>query len=185
MLGLRRYKKTQIDIWQGDILAFAVDAMISPTDGGPLKETLILLAGPEALKAWREDHNSAVGGTFITSAGSLPATHIIHAPCESSAKDDRDQATILRDALNDAFLIADGLSSCHVSCPGVPLAAQLSLSHQEMAEIYFSLLKKFLDESQSRDLRRVTFVAHDAIMYGILQQNLFLRFPDELDEEGF
>jgi 16S rRNA G966 N2-methylase RsmD len=54
-----------------------------------------------------------------------------------------------------------------------------------MAEIYFSQLKKILDESQSRYLRRVTFVANDATTYGILQQNLFLRFPDELDEEGF
>ena len=185
MLGLRRYKKTQIDIWQGDILAFAVDAMISPTDASPLKEALILAAGPEALKAWLEGHNSSVNGAFITTAGSLPATHIIHAPCQIKAKEERGQGAILRDALYDAFLSAESLSSCHVSCPGVPLAAQLLLSHQEMAEIYFALLKKFLDESQSRYLRRVTFVANDATMYDILQHHLFLRFSDELDEEGF
>ena len=185
MLGLRRYKKTQIDIWQGDILAFAVDAMISPTDASPLKDALILAAGPEALKAWREGHNSAGGGAFITTAGSLPATHIIHAPCEIGAKDDSDQGALLRDALYDAFLTAESLSPCHVSCPGVPLAAQLLLSHQEIAEIYFSELKKFLEEPPSRDLRRVTFVANDATMYDILQHHLFLRFSDELDEEGF
>ena len=185
MLGLRRYKKTQIDIWQGDILAFAVDAMISPTDASPLRETLILTAGPEALNAWREGHHSAIDGPVITSAGPLPATHLIHAPCDSLAEDERDKGTVLRDALCGAFLTAESLSSCHISCPGVPIAAQLLLSHQEMAEIYFSLLKKFLDETPRRSIRRVTFVAKDATMYDILQQYLFLRFPDELDEEGF
>ncbi len=126
MLGLRRYKNIQIDLWQGDIKTFATDRTV---DVSAVNQSL----APEDLK-------KTYCGFFETS---------------------------------------DFQKLRHISVPvsGTALAVA--------AETAFQAIKDFIDYAAPKVLRRVTFVAADDKIYDVLQQHLFARFPDELDEKGY
>ena len=189
MLGLRRNKGTQIDLWQGDITSFAVDAIVNAANeellGGLGVDGAIHAAGgPDILAACQEIGRCATGDTDITTAGLLPATHVIHAVGPVWSKDSINHNQLLKKTYHSVFQAAESLAARHISIPAISTGTY-GFPASEAAAIAFLATKEFLDSGRKNTLGRLTFVAFDGKMYETLQQHLFQRFPDELDDGGF
>ena len=74
MLGLRRYKNIQVDLWQGDIMTFATDATVTLPDFGPSR----VFSAPEV-----EDLAKKIRGLFETS--DLQLKRHISVPVQASS----------------------------------------------------------------------------------------------------
>ena len=189
MLGLRRYKGTQIDLWQGDITSFAADAIVNAANekllGGLGVDGAIHAAGgSEILAQCRGIGRCPTGEAVVTTAGRLPASHVIHAVGPIWSKDSIDCDTLLKNTYRSVFQAAEGLLVRHISIPAISTGF-FGFPADEAAALAFLATKEFLDSKQKTSLGRLTFVAFDGKMYEILQQRLFERFSDELDDEGF
>jgi O-acetyl-ADP-ribose deacetylase (regulator of RNase III) len=183
MLGLRRYQQTQVDLWQGDITDFAVDAMtnaaIPDLQGSSEVATAIHRAGGPEMASVLEAAAPVQGGTcVVTGPGRLPCHHVIHPAWGSAEALGED---MLRMCYQSILKTANLVTARHLSIPALPLTA-CGLPLVKAAEIAMSTTKHYLDTMPLGSLRRITFVAHDASTYEALQSQLFATFPDELDE---
>jgi O-acetyl-ADP-ribose deacetylase (regulator of RNase III) len=186
MLGLRRYKRTQIDIWQGDITKFAVDAIINAADasltgGGGVDGAIHAAGGPEILEQCRRIGRCEPGFCVTTSAGRLPARHVIHAVGPVWQGGSTNEAATLRLCYENIFKTAAQLDVRHISVPAISTGAY-RFPATSAAEIAMTATRAYLDVESSAALKRITFVAFDGDSYRTLQEQLFERFPDEIDE---
>lgn len=189
MLGLRRYKNIQIDIWQGDITSFYVDAMVNAANesllGGLGVDGAIHRAGgPSILAECKVVGGCKTGSSVVTRAGNLPATWVIHAVGPIWQGGQALELENLRDCYLSIFENSAKIGAAHISIPAISTGAY-GLPAAKASEIAFLTTKNYIDQSPSTSLRRITFVAFDATMYDVLQEHLFARFADELNEEGY
>ncbi len=189
MLGLRRYKGAQIDVWQGDITTFAVDAITNAAQesllgGLGVDGAIHHVGGPEILAACRKIGVCPTGSAVVTSAGKLPARYVIHAVGPVWAGGQAGEEAQLLSCYEAVFKAFSELSIRHVSIPAISTGA-FGFPKDLAANIAFTTLKKHLDEAHIQSAQRFTFVAYDGAMYDVLQQRLFLEFADELDADGF
>lgn len=189
MLGLRRYKNTQIDVWQGDITTFAVDAIVNAANeslsgGAGVDGAIHKVGGPTILEECQSLGHCPTGSSAVTKAGLLPADWVIHTvgPVWRGGGEREDE--ILRKSYVSIFTAAEQLSAAHISIPAISTGAY-GFPPEKAANIALTTLKDFLESPSRKYLRRITFVAFDSSMYDILQEQLFARFPDELDDEGY
>lgn len=158
MLGLRRFKKVQIDIWQGEITTFAADGVLSFV---PSADCII------RVEPNRDDANTAVS--------------LLANPDRLSSGDSQEISGLY----SDAFLAFERTKLGHLMIPGIPVELEKNLNHDSFVHHCMTTLRHFIDSGLSHSMRRVTFVAHDSSVYDMLQKHLFAEFPDELDEEGY
>lgn len=160
MLGLRRYKKLQIDIWQGDISEFFVDASV------------------------RFDFSDHKSVRFFPGDDKERTNHIcafIPNQLESPSVANKTMENIYR----QIFECAESSQLRHISIPGHPFAAAEIENNKLSIRAAMFALRNYLDVRNLPKLARVTFVARDGTMYDSLQKHLFAEFPDELDDQGF
>lgn len=158
MLGLRRFKNVQIDIWQGEITTFAADGLLSFLPSADLTIRV---------ESNRNDANTAV--TLLANPDRLTSG---------------DPQEISR-LYNDALLAFEQTKLRHLIIPGIPVGLGKSLNHDSFVNHCMTTLRHFIDSGLSHSMRRVTFVACDSSVYDMLQKHLFAEFADELDEEGY
>lgn len=158
MLGLRRFKNVQIDIWQGDIDAFAADGILKFRVSDDLAAR-VELSGKDASTAI----TLLVSSSAICSSNNQQINRLYH----------------------DALLAFEQTKLRHLIIPGIPEALAETLNHDGFVSICMATLRKFIDSGLADSMRRVTFVARDLSVYDMLQRHLFSEFPDELDEEGY
>lgn len=185
MLGLRRYKRTQIDIWQGDITTFSVDAMVNAanaelTGGMGVDGAIHAAGGPEILEECKRIGECPPGSCVVTSAGKLPANNVIHAVGPIWTDGKNNEIEILQLCYQNILLTANRLAIRHLSIPAISTGAY-GFPNKLAAEIAMTTTKAFIDQDSSLSLRRITFVAFDSASYDVLQDQLFARFPDEID----
>ena len=189
MLGLRRYKSAQIDVWQGDITTFAVDAIINAANetlsgGLGVDGAIHSVGGPTILEECKQLSGCPTGSSVVTRAGLLPATWVIHAVGPIWSGGNSSEPDLLRQCYLSIFQTAEQLTARHISIPAISTGAY-GFPKKQAAFFAFETVKKFLDLNSHKSLRRVSFVAFDEAMYDVLQESLFARFPDELDQEGY
>jgi hypothetical protein len=158
LLGLRRFKNVQIDIWQGDIDTFAADGL--------------LVFSPSAALGVRVESNKEDSNTSITLLAG------------SSAISSGNLEEISR-LYHDMFLAFDNTTLRHLIIPGIPQSLGQSLNYDSFVSRCMTTLRNLIDSGLLSSMRRVTFVARDLTVYDMLQKHLFAEFPDELDEEGY
>ena len=185
MLGLRRYKRTQIDIWQGDLTKFYVDAMVNAANaelaGGMGVDGAIHSAGgPSILEECRKIGSCQPGFCVVTTAGNLPAKHVIHAVGPVWVGVKNKESEILATCYQNILKTAVGLGVRHLSIPAVSTGAY-GFPKELAAEIAMKTTRSFIEEESSPLLRRITFVAFDSDSYDAIQEQLFASFPDEID----
>ena len=140
--------------------------------------------GPEILAACKKIGHCATGDAVVTTAGRLPASHVIHTVGPIWSENSKDAGHLLKKSYQSVFQAAENLGVRHISIPAVSTGAY-GFPASEAARLAFLATKEFLDLGKITHLGRLTFVAFDGKMYDILQHHLFQRFPDELDDEGF
>jgi O-acetyl-ADP-ribose deacetylase (regulator of RNase III) len=185
MLGLRRYKRTQIDIWQGDITQFSVDLMVNAANfelaGGLGVDGAIHAAGgPEILAECKKIGNCPTGSCVVTTAGRLPAKNVIHAVGPVWVDGNNKEAELLKTCYENIFVTAKNLGGRHLSIPAISTGAY-RFPQGLAAEIAMTTAKKFIDHEYQSAPQRITFVAIDGAAYDVLQKHLFASFADEID----
>lgn len=158
MLGLRRFKTVQIDIWQGQAAQFATDCVV-------LFE------------------NRESSDIEIVSASPLgSAATVIKAPFNQAGKIDTNVFDVVFQRI---FAAAENAGSRHLVIPAQLGSLGTDDNLSSFAKTGFRALHNWLSTECPTRLGRVTFIADSANSYHILQEHLFAEYPDELDEEGF
>jgi O-acetyl-ADP-ribose deacetylase (regulator of RNase III) len=186
MLGLRHFRRTAVDLFQGDITSFVCDGMVrvapeNLAEGDCVDDSILRIGGPRIREECRRIGLCPTGHAVITTAGDLPAKHVIHTvpPVWQGAQ--INEAAHLRSAHQHCLQIAREYGLGHVALPsigtgayGYPLAAA--------AELALSTLRDSLTAAAPGTWRRITFVLSNGETYQAYQRALFSFFP-ELEED--
>jgi O-acetyl-ADP-ribose deacetylase (regulator of RNase III) len=123
----------EVTLLQGDITRQAVDAVVNAANssllgGGGVDGAIHRAGGPAILAACRElrasSHSSGLpaGQAVATTAGLLPARHVIHV-VGPVYRPGQDRAPLLRSCYVEALKVADELGAATVAFPAVSTGA--------------------------------------------------------------
>ena len=113
----------QIEIKLGDVLDQAVDGIVHPTNSfcqfaTGFSRELLVRAGDVVARELGEHAPVAVGAAVVTSAGALPARHVVHVPTVDEPGQ-RVHAENVRRAARAALLAAHRCSLATLAIPGL------------------------------------------------------------------
>ena len=168
-----------IRLEQGDITRYPVDAIVNAANSGLLGgggvDGAIHRAGGRAIY----DECEAIvakrgplppGQAVITTAGTMPAKHVIHTVGPVWHGDRGEEAATLASAYRESLRLAEEHGLETVAFPsistgvyGYPVAAA--------AEVALGTVAAFLRD-EARSVREVTFVLHDGSAYGAYAEAL-------------
>jgi O-acetyl-ADP-ribose deacetylase (regulator of RNase III) len=185
MLGLRHHRGVAIDLFQGDITAFACDAMVNAANesllgGAGVDGAIHRAGGPEILAACRTLGGCPTGGAVATTAGRLPARYVIHAVGPVYRGGGAGEGDLLRSAYAKSLAVAAGLGIRHVSFPAISTGAY-GYPVAPAAEIALGAVKAFAEGpvEERGAVGRVTFVLFSLPHYHVFQETLFRLFPED------
>lgn len=125
--GARRAMKIQVggaglELMQGDITALAVDAIVNAANaslilGGGVAGAIRSRGGPRIQEECDRIGGTFVGGAVITTGGTLPARHVIHAV--GPRWGEGDEHAKLRNAVANSLKVADRNRLASVAFPAI------------------------------------------------------------------
>jgi O-acetyl-ADP-ribose deacetylase len=186
MLGLRHYRGTAVDLFQGDITSFVCDAMVNAANaslrgGGGVDGAIHRAGGPSILEECERIGRCETGQAVATTAGRLPAKKVIHTvgPIWRGGKER--EAELLQSCYQSSLLLAAELNLLHVAFPSISTGIY-GYPVAEAAMVAMQTIKAFCD-TKPQALRRITMVLFDGETYKAYQKALFTCFPEaERDE---
>jgi len=187
MLGIRHFRGTAVDLYQGDITDFACDVMVTAANpelrgGGGVDGAIHAAAGPQLMAECRNVGACPTGSAVITGAGQLPCRHVIHAvgPRWPEGVVTRDEGARLGALLTNAYQrsldLAVQYGQRHIVFPAIS-AGTYQFPLPAAAEVAMKAVRTFLEANPSRALR-VTFALRSAEVYRHFQTALFATFPE-------
>lgn len=187
MLGLRQYRGTAIDIFQGDITSFVCDAMVNAANaalrgGGGVDGAIHRVGGPSILQECEHIGRCDTGQAVVTTAGQLPAKKLIHTVGPVWQGGAAGEAELLAAAYHNSLKAAAELRLLHIAIPSISTGAY-SYPLAEAAAVAMQSIQAFCD-SRPRSLRRVTMVLFDSVTYKAYQKALFNCFPELEGDEN-
>ena len=127
MSTILRIGSSEVHTIQGDLTRQNVDVVVNAANedlahGGGVAAALAGAGGPEVQAApdkWVADHGRlATGQAAVTTAGSLPAKHIVHVVGPRYAQG-QDNAALLREAVRAALFAAEAEGAVSVAMPAI------------------------------------------------------------------
>ncbi len=183
MLGIRHYRKTAIDLFQGDITRFVCDGIVNAANesllgGGGVDGSIHRVGGPSLFEECKKIGGVKTGQAVATTAGLLPAKFVIHAvgPVYKDGRSGEDQ--LLRSAIQSALTIGADLKLGHLALPAISTGVY-GYPVKPAAEVMITAAKDYLSQSEEGVLRRLTFVLFDSETYRTFQDTLFRIFPED------
>ncbi len=184
MLGIRKYQDVSIDLFQGDITAFACDILVNAANetllGGAGVDGAIRRAGGPAIdKACQEIGYCAPGEAVATLAGNLPAQHLIHTVGPRWMDGNSGEAERLAHCYQSSLNLAKDLGGGHISFPAISTGI-FGYPLQEAAKVAMQSIKSYLTETprEVHGLHRITLVCFQHDAYQAFQEALFETFAD-------
>ncbi|MFI1713513.1 MULTISPECIES: O-acetyl-ADP-ribose deacetylase [Streptomyces] len=166
----------RIVLVQGDITAESVDAVVNAANssllgGGGVDGAIHRKGGPEILAACRDLRNShygkglPTGRAVATTAGRLPARHVIHTvgPVWSP---DEDRSELLASCYREALRVADELGDRTVAFPAVSTGVY-GWPMEDGARIAVETVR-----AAATEVEEVRFVLFDAAAYAAFEAAL-------------
>jgi len=162
----------EIELMQGDITALTVDAIVNAANaslilGGGVAGAIRTKGGPRIQEECDRIGGTVVGGAVITTGGSLPARHVIHAVGPRWGEGDEENK--LRNAIINSLKTADRNELESIAFPaistgifGFPLAPA--------ARIMLGAARDYLQERTG--LRRVIFCLYSRGDYDVFEKTL-------------
>ncbi|MBC7658684.1 MAG: O-acetyl-ADP-ribose deacetylase [Chitinophagaceae bacterium] len=183
MLGIRHHRQTAIDLYQGDITRFVCDAIVNAANesllgGGGVDGAIHRAGGPEILEECRRIGHCPTGKAVATTAGSLPAQHLIHTVGPIWRGGDAGEDALLKSAIHESLSLAASLKLPHVAFPGISTGVY-GYPLAKAAKASLEAVKHYLDLAPEKSLRRITFVLFDGEAYRSFQATLFALFPED------
>jgi O-acetyl-ADP-ribose deacetylase (regulator of RNase III) len=182
MLGLRHFRRTAIDLFQGDITSFVCDAMVnaaneSLANGDGVNGAIHLRGGPRILEACRDIGTCPTGKAVLTTAGDLPAQKVIHAVGPRWQGGLAGEAELLHTAYRSSLELAREHGLAHVAFPAISTGIY-GYPIEAAASVALASVRDCLRENPPGTWRRITFVLYDQVSYKAYQQQLFALFPE-------
>jgi O-acetyl-ADP-ribose deacetylase (regulator of RNase III) len=184
MLGLRHFRHTAIDLFQGDITRFVCDAVVNAANerlvaGGGVDGAIHRAAGPSVLEECQRIGHCPTGQAVISGAGRLSAQKIIHAVGPVWEGGQANEPGLLASCHRKSLEIAMQNKLLHVAFPAISTGVY-GYPVDAAAKVAITSVRDFLNEQSSDGcLRRVTFVLFDRDAYKAFQSALFSIFPDQ------
>jgi O-acetyl-ADP-ribose deacetylase (regulator of RNase III) len=183
MLGIRHYRHTAIDLYQGDITRFVCDGMVNAANeslqgGGGVDGAIHRAGGPTILEECRRIGHCPTGKAVATTPGSLPAKMLIHAVGPVWKGGNAGEDTLLRSAIVESLSLAKQLKLAHIAIPAISTGVY-AYPMDKAARVALKAVQDFLDEQPEGSLRRITFVLFDGPAHQTFQDTLFSLFPED------
>lgn len=153
---------------QGDITAQEVQAVVNAANtklqhGGGVAAAIAEAAGPivqQESNAWIDEHGELrPGQAALTSAGDMPADHIIHVAGPVYDTDSDDNEHLLREAVTAALDAASGADVASVAFPAIS-AGTYGYPRDEATAVIASTARDWLDD-HAGDLDEIRLVGFD------------------------
>ena len=167
-----------MQVVQGDITEMQVDAIVNAANsslmgGGGVDGAIHRKGGPEILKACkeiiREIGSCETGQAVITTAGNLPAGHVIHTVGPVWKGGDAGEPGLLAEAYRNSLELAadNGLTS--VAFPNISTGVY-GYPKGLAADVAIRTVSAYMNEGD--DTIQVTFVCFDGENFGLYQSRL-------------
>jgi O-acetyl-ADP-ribose deacetylase (regulator of RNase III) len=118
------FRGKTLDVVQGDITKVAVDAVVNAANeglrgGGGVDGAIHRAGGPEIMAECRKIGRCPTGQAVITTAGRLPAGHVIHAVGPVWRGGTKGEPQLLRNAYSNSLRLADRHGLTSIAFPSV------------------------------------------------------------------
>ncbi len=156
----------RIDVIQGDITKQDVDVIVNAANaylahGGGVAAAIAAAGTPEVAtesRAWVDEHGPVLpGAAAVTSAGSMPADHVVHV-VGPIYQDDQDNEALLTQAVRAALDAADGLGAKSIALPAIS-AGIFGYPADDACRVIVRTVEAWL--SDGGDVNEVRLVAFD------------------------
>lgn len=165
--------RTKLETVSGDITKLAVDAIVNPANtmlwtGGGISARIRHEGGASIETEALSKAPAAIGSAVVTTAGTLPSKHVIHAViCGQDLATDENA---IRSATEASLKKADAM---HLSSLAIPLIDSASFDveiHVAARSIVDVAVRYLVDMKTTLD--RVVFVEHDEELRGVFDSAL-------------
>ncbi len=182
MLGVRHYHGVQIDLFQGDLTAFACDGMLSAADsqlsgGSGVAAAIHRGAGLPLQDACRRFGGCQPGSAVATVAGDLPAQAVVHAVGPVWQGGSKGEAETLAAAYKAGLDLCDNMGLRHVACAAISTGA-CGYPVPDAAAVALAAVKAFSGQER-RATARITFVLYGPESYLTFRKALAETFPED------
>lgn len=183
MLGIRHFRGTAIDLFQGDITQFACDAIVNAANsqlagGGGVDGAIHRAGGSVIMEECRKIGHCPTGKAVVTTGGELPAKLVIHTVGPIWRGGTKGEAELLRSAYTNSLKKAGEHSVRHLAFPSISTGAY-RFPLNEAAEIALRALREYLEQDEKPStLGRITFVLFNSEHYEAFRQSLGVVFPE-------
>ncbi|HYX33534.1 MAG TPA: O-acetyl-ADP-ribose deacetylase [Oligoflexus sp.] len=186
MLGLRHYRGTAVDLFQGDITSFVCDAMVNAANtslrgGGGVDGAIHRAGGPSILEECERIGGCETGQAVATTAGRLPAKKVIHTVGPIWRGGHEREAERLQSCYQSSLHLAAASNLLHVAIPSISTGIY-GYPVAEAAKVAMQTIRSFCDD-RPQALRRITMVLFDSETYKAYQKALFACFPEAEGDE--
>lgn len=180
MLGIRHYRKTAIDLYQGDITRFVCDGIVNAANesllgGSGVDGAIHRAGGPSILAECLVIGGLEIGHAVATTAGRLSAQKVLHTVGPVWKDGNAGESQLLRSAVIECLKLGASLKLGHLAFPLISTTYPI----EQAAEVSISAVKDHLTEIPEGSLRRITFVLVDGDTYRKFQDTLFRLFPED------
>lgn len=163
---------------QGDITEREVDAIVNAANshlqhGGGVAGAIVRKGGLIIQEESDRIGFTPVGTAVITTAGTLPARHVIHAVGPRMGEGDEDRK--LRSAVVNSLLLASEKNLATISLPAIS-SGIFGFPKDRCAKILVNESRRFLEEHPTSSLRLVEFCIYDDVTLGYFREE-FRRLP--------
>jgi len=164
--------KVKLSITQGDITRQATDAIVNAANsslmgGGGVDGAIHRAGGPAILEECKKivarQGRLPTGRAVITTAGNLPAKHVIHTVGPVWHGGDKGEAELLESAYRESLKLAAENNLTSVSFPSISTGAY-GYPVEQAAAVALSTVMAFLRE-KATSIKEVVFVLFDAGTY--------------------
>lgn len=165
----------KITIEQGDITQMSVDAIVNAANtsllgGGGVDGAIHRKGGAEILaecqKIRAKQGGCNVGEAVITTAGNLPAKHVIHTVGPTWVDGQNNETVLLKNAYRNSFKLAEGLQLKTLAFPNISTGIY-RFPKQLAAQIALEIISDELDKADF--VQEVIFVCFDDENFRIYQ----------------
>ena len=165
---------SKIEVQQGDITKFKVDAIVNAANtsllgGGGVDGAIHRAAGPELLEACRKLNGCPTGEAKITPGFKLPAKYVIHTVGPVWSGGNRNEDELLAHCYKNSLVIAINNDIKTIAFPSISTGAY-HFPLERAARIAVKEVKEFLEEHSA--IGKVIFVCFDDRTYEVYEKEM-------------